>query len=85
MLMLTGRIAGRLVKVEDHANWPAVELIGCAVVGGPSVRLDAFENVAFVNCVFLYDSMEVEGREWLSLMSMECVTGPVKGQRPPHA
>jgi hypothetical protein len=82
MLMLTGRIAGRLVKVEDHAHWRSVELIGCMVVGGPSVRFDNFENVAFVSCVFLYDGMEVEGREWLSFMSMERLSAPAKGQRP---
>ena len=84
MLMLTGRYAGKLVNVEDHAHWRTVELVGCVVVGGPSVRFDAFENVAFVNCVFLYDGMEVEGLEWLSFMSMERVTAPLRSQRPPH-
>jgi hypothetical protein len=81
MLMLTGKIAGRLIKVEDHADWRAVELLACVVVGGPTVRFDVFENVAFMNCVFLYDGMEVEGREWLAFMSMERMTAPVKEQR----
>lgn len=81
MLMLTGRIAGRLIKVEDHARWLNVELLGCVVVGGPMVRFEQFESVAFMNCVFLYDGMEVEGREWLSFMSMDRVATPARTQR----
>ena len=71
MFMLTGRVAGKLVKVDDKARWKNAELISCVIVGGPTVRFDEFQSVAFMNCVFLYDGMEVEGREWLSFMSME--------------
>ena len=71
MSMLTGRVAGKLVKVDDKARWKNAELISCVIVGGPAVRFDEFESVTFMNCVFLYDGMEVEGREWLSFMSME--------------
>ena len=71
MFMLTGRIAGKLIKVADQACWKNVELLGCVIVGGPSVRFQSFDTVAFTNCVFLYDGMEVEGAEWLAFMSME--------------
>jgi len=71
MFMLTGRVAGKLVKVDDKARWKNAELSSCVIVGGPAVRFDEFQSVAFMNCVFLYDGMEVEGREWLSFMSME--------------
>ena len=81
MLMLTGKIAGRLIKVEDHARWVNVEFMGCVVVGGPTVRFETFESVAFMNCVFLYDGMEVEGREWLSFMSMDRRPASVRAQR----
>lgn len=79
MFMVTGRVAGKLVKVEDKARWKNAELLSCVIVGGPAVRFDEFESVAFMNCVFLYDGMEVEGREWLSFMSMERM--PARAQR----
>jgi hypothetical protein len=69
MFSLTGSLCGILVKVEDQAAWKDLELSGCVVVGGPAVRFGRFERVTFVNCVFLYDGMEVEGREWLEFMS----------------
>jgi hypothetical protein len=84
MSMISGRIAGKLIKVEDHAHWKDVELMSCVVVGDPTVRFDAFESVAFMNCVFLYDGMEVEGREWLSFMSMERIRSPARAPRRPH-
>jgi hypothetical protein len=84
MFMLTGRIAGKLIKVEDHARWKNVELVGCVVVGGPYVRFDAFETVAFASCVFLYDGMEVEGAEWLAFMSMEKVKTPIRAPKRPN-
>ena len=71
MLSLTGCVSGRLIRVDDGASWKNLELTGCVVVGGPTVRFGQFENVVFTNCVFLYDGMEVEGREWLDLMSRE--------------
>ena len=82
MLMLTGRIAGKLIKVVDQASWKNVELLGCVIVGGPSVRFQSFDTVAFTNCVFLYDGMEVEGAEWLSFMSMEKM--PARAARRPR-
>ena len=69
MFSLTGSLSGILIKVEDKAAWKDLELSGCVVVGGPEVRFSRFERVTFVNCVFLYDGMEVEGREWLEFMS----------------
>ncbi len=42
MLMLTGRVAGKLIKVIDQASRKNVELLGCVVVGGPSVRFQSF-------------------------------------------
>jgi hypothetical protein len=84
MNTLSGRVAGKLIKVEDHGRWQNAELLGCVVVGGPNVRFDHFESVAFMNCVFLYDGMEVEGREWLAFMSMERVSSPMKAPRRPH-
>lgn len=81
MSMLTGRIAGKLIKVEDHGRWRNIEFVSCVVVGGPSVRFDEFETVAFMNCVFLYDGMEVEGREWLAFMSMERMPAQARGAR----
>lgn len=71
MNALTGSISEKLVKVEDQASWLNLELCGCVIVGAPDVRFASFYNVAFVNCVFLYDGMEVSGSEWLSFMSME--------------
>lgn len=81
MATLSGRIAGRLIKVEDHAHWKELELLSCVVVGGPTVRFDNFEGVAFMNCVFLYDGMEVEGREWLAFMSMQRMPAPMRSNR----
>ena len=81
MFSLTGRICGIIVKVEDSASWKHLELAGCIVVGGPTVRFKEFEQVIFVNCVFLYDGMEVEGREWIEFMSRERVFKPAKVQR----
>jgi hypothetical protein len=69
MFSLTGSLCGILLKVEDKAAWKDLELSACVVVGGPEVRFGRFERVTFVNCVFLYDGMEVEGREWLEFMS----------------
>ena len=71
MVSLTGCVSGRLIKVEDLARWKNLELTGCVVVGSPTVRFSHFEDVVFMNCVFLYDGMEVEGREWLDFMSRE--------------
>ena len=79
MAALTGRFNGVLVKVEEGASWNHLELAGCVVVGGPTVRFGHFEQVAFLNCVFLYDGMEVEGREWLEFMSRERVSRSVRG------
>lgn len=84
MTTLSGHIAGRLIKVEDHADWTNVELVSCVVVGGPTVRFDHFESVAFMNCVFLYDGMEVEGREWLDFMSMQRMPAPARAQKRSH-
>jgi hypothetical protein len=81
MFTLTGRISGKLLKVDDHARWKNVELMSCVIVGGPAVRFDKFESVAFMNCVFLYDGMEIEGREWLSFMSMERMPAPMRAAR----
>jgi hypothetical protein len=78
MVALTGRLNGVLVKVEEGVSWKNLELAGCVVVGGPTVRFGHFEQVAFLNCVFLYDGMEVEGREWLDFMSRERVARPVR-------
>ncbi len=69
MFALTGRLSGNLVKVEEGASWKDLELDACVVVGGPTVRFRQFEHVTFLNCIFLYDGMEVEGREWLDFMS----------------
>ena len=69
MFALTGNLCRVLIKVEDKAAWKDLELSGCVVVGGPEVRFGGFERVTFVNCVFLYDGMEIEGREWLEFMS----------------
>jgi hypothetical protein len=79
---ITGRIAGRLIRAEDHARWLNLELVGCVIVGCPQHRFDAFLNVAFVNCVFLYDGMEVEGSEWLSFMSMTRMPAKTPGPKP---
>jgi hypothetical protein len=84
MFKLSGRVAGKLIKVEDHACWTNVELLQCVIVAGPSVRFDRFESVAFMNCVFLYDGMEVDGPEWLAFMSMGRVAAPTKGSRQPR-
>lgn len=84
MPMISGRIAGKLIQIEDHAHWKNLELMSCVVVGGPNVRFDEFESVAFMNCVFLYDGMEVEGREWLAFMSMERVHSPMRAPRRPN-
>lgn len=81
MVALTGRLSGKLVRVEDHAGWQNLELSGCVVVGGPLVRFGEFENVTFMNCVFLYDGMEVEGREWLDFMSRERAQWPARMPR----
>lgn len=81
MFSLTGRICGIIVKVDDNASWRRLELAGCIVVGGPMVRFKEFEHVVFVNCVFLYDGMEVEGREWIEFMSRERVERPAKVQK----
>jgi hypothetical protein len=81
MFALTGHLRGILVRVEDQANWKNLELAGCVIVGGPTVRFSHFEQVAFVNCVFLYDGMEVEGHEWIAFMSRERVSRPAKAQR----
>ena len=81
MFSLTGRICGIIVQVDDSASWKHLELAGCIVVGGPTVRFKEFEQVTFVNCVFLYDGMEVEGREWIEFMSRERVIRPAKAQR----
>lgn len=81
---ISGRIAGRLVRVNDHASWKDLELITCVVVGGPTVRFDHFESVAFMNCVFLYDGMEVEGQEWLAFMSRARVAAPMRTPKRPH-
>ena len=75
---------GKLIKVDDNANWQNLELLGCVVVGGPAVRFDHFESVAFMNCVFLYDGMEVEGQEWLAFMSRERVASPMRSPKRPH-
>ena len=69
MCSLTGNLCSVLIRVEDRAAWQDLELAGCVVVGGPDVRFGHFERVTFLNCVFLYDGMEVEGREWLEFMS----------------
>jgi hypothetical protein len=69
MFSLTGSLCSILIKVEEGAAWKDLELSGCVVVGGPDVRFGRFERVTFVNCVFLYDGMEIEGREWLEFMS----------------
>ena len=71
MQTLTGAISEKLVKVEDNSSWLNLEICGCVIVGAPNVRFASFYNVAFVNCVFLYDGMEVSGSEWLAFMSME--------------
>lgn len=81
MFSLTGRVYGIVVKVDDKSSWKDVELAGCIVVGGPTVRFSHFEQVVFVNCVFLYDGMEVEGREWIEFMSRERVVRPAKMQK----
>jgi hypothetical protein len=81
MVALTGSLSGKLIRVEDHACWRNVELAACVVVGGPQVRFGQFENVTFMNCVFLYDGMEVEGREWLDFMSRERLQGPARMPR----
>jgi hypothetical protein len=77
----TGRICGIIAKVDDNASWRHLELAGCIVVGGPTVRFSQFEQVVFVNCVFLYDGMEVEGREWIEFMSRERVVRPAKAHK----
>lgn len=69
MFSLTGRLCGILIRVKDDGCWQDLELSGCVIVGGPQVRFGHFEKVTFVNCLFLYDGMEVEGREWLEFMS----------------
>jgi hypothetical protein len=71
MQALSGSIREKLVTVEDNASWVNLELGGCVVVGDPTVRYASFFNVTFVNCVFLYDGMEVSGSEWLCFMSMD--------------
>lgn len=71
MQTLSGSIDHRLVAVADNASWLNLDLVDCVVVGGPHVRHRSFFNVTFVNCVFLYDGMEVSGSEWLAFMSME--------------
>ena len=81
MFSLTGHLRGILVKVEDGASWKNLELAGCVVVGGPFVRFSHFEQVAFVNCVFLYDGMEVEGHEWIAFMSRERMNRTAKVQK----
>jgi hypothetical protein len=83
MSTITGRLYGQLVKVQDHASWKNLELVGCMVAGGPTVRFGHFERVMFVNCIFLYDGMEVDGAEWLAFMSREKVD-PTRAQRRPH-
>ena len=81
MFTLTGRISGKLIKVDDQASWKNAELTSCVVVGSPLVRFREFESIAFMNCVFLYDGMEVEGREWLAFMSMERMPARARAQR----
>jgi len=71
MQALSGSISDKRVKVEDNASWVNIELGGCVIVGSPNVRYGSFFNVTFVNCVFLYDGMEVSGSEWLAFMSMD--------------
>lgn len=71
MQALSGSIREKLVTLEDNASWVNLELGGCIVVGDPTVRYASFFNVTFVNCVFLYDGMEVSGSAWLSFMSMD--------------
>ena len=48
MQALSGSISEKLVKVEDNASWVNIELGGCVIVGGPSVRYGSFFNVTFV-------------------------------------
>jgi hypothetical protein len=81
MTQLTGCLSGILVKVEDQARWKNLELTMCIVVGGPTARFRQFEDISFLNCVFLYDGMEVEGREWLELMSYEPLIGRARASR----
>jgi hypothetical protein len=81
MVSLTGCVSGRLIKVDDLARWTNLELTGCVVVGGPTVRFSYFQDVVFMNCIFLYDGMEVEGREWLDFMSRERMSSSA---RPPR-
>lgn len=83
MQALSGSIVEKLVKVEDNASWVNLELGGCVVVGGPNVRHGSFFNVTFVNCVFLYDGMEVSGSEWLTFMSMQRM--PARHANPRHS
>jgi hypothetical protein len=71
MQALSGSITEKLVKVEDNACWVNLEMTGCVIVASPQVRFLSFFNVTFVNCVFLYDGMEIAGGEWLSFMSMD--------------
>ncbi len=81
MFSLTGKMNGILVKVEDKARWKDLELAGCVVAGGPYVRFGHFEHVVFVNCIFLYDGMEVEGHEWIEFMSRSRMLGPARAQK----
>lgn len=81
MQALSGSISEKLVKVEDNASWVNLELGGCVIVGGPSVRYGSFFNVTFVNCVFLYDGLEVSGSEWLAFMSMDRMPVRISNRR----
>jgi len=58
---LRGSIIEKLVEVVNNASWVNPELVGCFILGGPSVGHGSFFNVTSVNCVCLYDGMEVSG------------------------
>ena len=81
MRVLTGAIRNRLVHIGCNETWRQVELLNCVICAGPKSNFDSVSNVAFMDCTFLYDGMEVNSFEWIALMRR----GPEFGlPLPPH-
>lgn len=68
MKVLTGAVSNRLVQIGAHETWRQVQFLNCVICAGPKSNFDYASNVAFLDCTFLYDGMEVDSHEWIALM-----------------
>ena len=82
MKVLTGAIANQLVRIGPGEHWSDLQLVNCTISAGPHAGFAHLANAAFVNCIFLYDGMEVDAFEWAGLMRRGAEFGAPLPPRP---